>query len=171
MSDTTVVHDELFNPYPGHVHVVDKSSESPMYQTWLCSNTKGKGYVNLMIEQNFCEETGIYTKSLSWNGYERMRFTDTVPTVMKDLVFFMGGNSSPPTRVKSFWAKERDSPYCSDDHMDCVKPDGTTVPYGYVEWKYSIPEGQPAPNRKAKCICFSGGNFKCVGNNMKKPQD
>lgn len=169
MSDETVVHDELFNPYPGHVHVVDRLSESPIYGTWLCSNTKGKGYVNLAIEQNYCNETDIYTKSLSWNGYERMRFTDTVPTIMKDLVFFMGGNSTPLTRVKDFSVWEGDSSSCNHE-IDCIKPDGTTVPYGYVEWEFPIPEGQPAPNRKAKCICFSGGNFRCVGANMKRPR-
>jgi hypothetical protein len=134
----------------------------------ICVDVHREVTNRLRIVQKFCEVSGMYTKSLFWNEFERMRFTDTVPTSMKNLEFFMGGNSAEtPTRIHWYDAYDRETRESNcetDQERDCVKPDNTTVPYGYAEWKHPMKNGK----RKAGlCYCFINGDYKCVKENMK----
>ena len=158
MSENTVVEGEFFNPYPGHVHLLNKSESSPMYQTWMCSQYQHykNSFIRLGLSQTFCSETGKYTKSFTWNGRERMRYVDDQPSELANLEFYIGGNSYPATHVKgvSFYGGLNDR--CgSDDDKVCTKPDGTVVPNGFSEWKYGRKRnGEDGKVKRGKCYCW-----------------
>jgi hypothetical protein len=160
MSEDTNVAKELFNPYPSHAHIGNRTTMDPFYQSWICKDRNNR-WMNVRFEQKFCPETGLYTKSLYYGCLERMRYTDTAPTVLDNPKISFGGRGSLPVEGKPIvrWFNiEELEDGCGVFPNDvqptgCVK-NGQSYEYGHAQW-----EG--ATGASDVCFCYPDGRYRC----------
>ena len=160
MSENTNVAKELFNPYPSHSHIGNQTTMDPFYQSWICKDRNNR-WMNVRFEQKFCPGTGLYTKSLYYGCLERMRYTDSVPTVLDNPQISFGGQGSLPVKGKPIvrWfnveeLQDRCGVFPNDvQPTGCVK-NGQSYEYGHAQWK-------GATGASDVCFCYPGGRYKC----------
>ena len=160
MSENTNVAEELFNSYPSHHHIVDTTTMDPFFESWICFGRNSR-WKNVRFEQKYCPETGLYTKSLYYGCLERMRYTDTVPTVLDNPEISFGGQGSLPIEGKPIvrWFNfEELEDGCGVfpngvEPTGCVKS-GQSYEYGYAQW-----EGLSAASDV--CFCYPDGKYRC----------